>query len=157
MDFAKGWRPAEGEKSWLTEEKKEEKRFQLKGRLQRPFYYTGVKKTMALAKNIKITKTKDYNSVYSKGKRYRGRYVIMFIKENHRATSRVGIVTSKKVGKAVARNRVKRQLRHILYNKINLFQKNCDIVIVTRYNIAGTDGKQIEKDVMSLAKKGGLC
>jgi ribonuclease P protein component len=112
---------------------------------------------MALPKNIRITRNKDYNNAYNKGKRYVGRYIVLFIKENGLGNCRIGIVTSKKVGKAVTRNRAKRQLRHILYDKVGLFQKNCDIVIVTRYNIAGVESKQIERDVVFLAKKGGLC
>ena len=112
---------------------------------------------MALAKKVKITKKKDYNSVYKEGKRYIGKYIIMFIRENNLETSRVGVVTSKKVGKAVVRNRVKRQLKHIFQRKLELFQRRYDIVIVSRYSIVGIEGKYIERDVMLLAKKGGLC
>ena len=115
------------------------------------------KEAMALSKNIKIKKTKDYKNVYEKGKRFRGRYIIVFIKLNDLETSRIEIVTSKKIGKAIVRNRVKRKIRHIIRDYIKMFQKNCDIVIVTRYNIAKAEGKDIEKDLVFLAKKGGLC
>ncbi len=47
--------------------------------------------------------------------------------------ARVGISVSKKLGNAVARNKIKRQVRHMLHETMDL-SRNVDVIVIVRSN-----------------------
>ena len=55
----------------------------------------------------RIRKKKDFLYIYKKGKRYRGKYFNLVYLSSASSFSRMAVVVSKKVGKAVKRNRIK--------------------------------------------------
>ncbi len=107
-------------------------------------------------KENKIRKKRDYNNIYKNGKIKHGKYIIVFTKKNILSYNRFGIVTSKKIGTAVIRNRVKRQIRAIIIKNKEKIKFNYDIVIVTRHNIKNVSFKEIEKDFINALRKAGL-
>jgi len=108
-------------------------------------------------KEYRINKKKDYHNIYKHGKKTHGKYIIVFIKENKFPYNRFGIVTSKKVGNAVTRNRAKRQLRAVIAKNMDKINVHYDIVIVTRYNIKNILFAIIEKDFLFVMRKASLC
>ena len=71
---------------------------------------------------VVIKKNHEFKTLFSKGKFYYGEIVHMYIKENNLGYNKFGIAISKKQGKAVYRNRIKRLIRYN-YRKENK-QKN---------------------------------
>ncbi|MFC1873283.1 ribonuclease P protein component [Chloroflexota bacterium] len=61
-----------------------------------------------------ITKPEQYALVYNRGRSWANGLVVMKSLPNGLALSRYGLSVSRRVGKAVVRNRVKRWLREIL-------------------------------------------
>lgn len=110
-----------------------------------------------LSKEKRINRGKDYNNIYQNGKKIPGRYIIVFVKENKLGRNRFGIVTSKKVGNAVVRNRAKRQLRAIINNGWDMFNDGHDMVVVARRNIAGVNFDLLVKDFYLVMRKADLC
>lgn len=110
-----------------------------------------------LHKEARIRTGREYQQVYQEGKRVGGRYLIIFCKENRRTVNRFGIVTSKKVGQAVVRNRIKRQLRALARSITDKTQSKFDIVVVARPGIKDCTYEMIEKDFLLLMKKARLC
>lgn len=110
-----------------------------------------------LKKQYRITEKKVYDRTYKGGKRISGRYLIVFIRENEREHNRFGFVTSKKTGKAVTRNLVKRRLRSLVQNEFSKFKGNYDVVIVARYNIKEAEFSALKKDFLIVMRKAGLC
>ena len=56
----------------------------------------------SLKKNI------DFQNVYSSGKSYANRYLVMYVLENQSNKNRIGISVSKKVGNSVIRHHLTR-------------------------------------------------
>ncbi|MBO8159694.1 ribonuclease P protein component [Thermosyntropha sp.] len=109
-----------------------------------------------LKREFRISKAGDYKRVYENGQRFSGKYVIIYIKENGLGYNRFGFVASKKIGSAVVRNKLKRQLRAIINNEKNNLKGNFDVVIVCRRNVDGCTFSILYKDVMKILKKAGL-
>ena len=71
---------------------------------------------------------------------------------------RLGIMVSRKVGSAVARNRVKRRIREIYrtqkkYAKFETMPEGADIVVVSRRGAAECDFKQIYEELENCWRK----
>lgn len=109
-----------------------------------------------LAKKYRINQNKEYNAIYNNGEKVIGRYIIIYILANNLDYNRYGIVTSKKIGNAVIRNKAKRRLRHIVKINMENIKTSYDIVIIGRYKISETDFKLIERDFMIVMRKLGL-
>ena len=61
----------------------------------------------------RLKKRKDFTKTYKKGRSLNGRAVILCYRKTTRPYYRVGFTVSKKVGKAVVRNKVRRRLKEI--------------------------------------------
>ncbi len=72
------------------------------------------------------------------------------------STSRCGVITSRKLGKAVARNRARRLLREVFrLHQYDLVQP-VDLVLVARNSILGKRLAEVEKDFLTTLRKAGL-
>jgi ribonuclease P protein component len=72
------------------------------------------------------------------------------------ALSRLGVVTSKKIGGAVTRNRARRLLRESFRLHRDDLSHPVDMVLVARNSIAGKKFADVEKDYLSALKRAGL-
>ncbi len=102
----------------------------------------------------RLTKPEQYQTVYQEGLSRADRLVVLKARVNQLEMSRYGISVSKKVGKAVVRNRVKRLLREIL--KSVPFQPGWDIVIIARVPSALSEYSTLAKSVYGLLKQAGI-
>jgi ribonuclease P protein component len=66
-----------------------------------------------LGRPDRLRRTQDYQRCYRAGRRRRGQLVLLYTHANEQGHPRLGITASRKVGGAVARNRVKRRVREI--------------------------------------------
>lgn len=110
-----------------------------------------------LKKELRINTKKEYNNIYKYGKKIPARYIIVFIMNNYQDKNRFGVVVSKKVGNAVHRNRIKRQLRAIVKDKLEGLKGGYDIVIIARKTSKNTLYDLLEKDFLQVMKRAGLC
>jgi len=110
-----------------------------------------------LPRKYRINKSKDYNLIYKKARRYVSRYFILFVKENNGEFNRYGIVASKRIGKAVRRNKIKRQIRAIIMKEGSNLKQGLDLVIVCRTPINKAGYYEIYKDLKKIFQKAKIC
>jgi len=70
--------------------------------------------------------------------------------------SRLGVVTSRKVGNAVVRSRARRLLRESFRRHQWELARPVDLVLVARPSIAGRSFLEVEREFLSAARKAGL-
>ena len=72
------------------------------------------------------------------------------------ATTRLGVVTSKKIGGAVVRNRARRLMREAFRVHQGELTQPVDLVLVARQSIAGRGLAEVEKDFLATMGRAGL-
>ena len=80
----------------------------------------------------RIKKSDDFLLTIKKGKAYRSDSYTIHILNNLYSYTRVGLSVSSKLGNAVTRNRIKRQVRAMCDSLIDYAKQSLDIVIVVR-------------------------
>ena len=85
----------------------------------------------------RLTKRGDYARVRRQGRSRAHPLLILVVAPNGGETTRVGIVVGKKIGTAVARNRVKRVLREAARARLGVLPSGYDIVLIARPEAAG--------------------
>jgi ribonuclease P protein component len=99
----------------------------------------------------RLTKPEQYSLVYNKGGSRSDRFLVLKTIPNQLEYSRYGISVSKRVGKAVVRNRVKRVLREIL--RLTPLEGGLDIIIIARSPAAFCDYCHLNKSVLDLLSR----
>lgn len=74
----------------------------------------------------------------------------------NRRHSRLGVITSRKVGIAVVRTRSRRLLREAFRQHQELILQPVDLVLVARPSIAGKSQDAVNRDYLTALRKGGL-
>ena len=100
-----------------------------------------------------LKKNRDFQNVYSKGRSYANRMLVMYVLDNHTENNRLGISVSKKVGNSVIRHRITRLIRESYRLQEDMFNSGLDIVVIARATARNADYHQIESALMHL---GGL-
>lgn len=105
-----------------------------------------------MKKEYRIKKSKEIEDVL-KNKRYAANpYFTIYIKENNENHHfRYAISVNKKIGKAVVRNRLKRQVRSII-SQINI-KDNIDVFIIVRSKVLDIDFNEMNKHILYLLRK----
>ncbi len=101
-----------------------------------------------------LTKSAQYALVYKEGSSWVNSLVVMKALPNGPSLSRYGFSVSKRVGKAVTRNRVKRLLREIL--RLAPLEPGWDIIFIARPVAASTKFAELKKSVESSLSRAQL-
>lgn len=107
-------------------------------------------------KKYRIRKNSEFRVVYKKGKSFANKLLVLYIFRNVKKLNRTGVSVSKKVGKSVIRNRVRRLIKESYrLNNTNLKQ-GYDLVFIARNSAKNRSFIEIEKAMLELFKKAGL-
>jgi ribonuclease P protein component len=101
--------------------------------------------------------SREFARVRSEGRTVRGGLLFLGVLDLGDASEfRVGLVTSKRIGGAVVRNRLRRRLREIVRRHQHEMRKGVWLVVVTRPAAAGAEFDVLEAEWLRLAVRAGL-
>jgi len=109
-----------------------------------------------LPSTSRLRKRSLFGRVYGKGRSYLTDLAVLYVLPKRGQTTRVGFSVSKKLGKAVARNRVKRLFREAVRHMLPEIIDGHDLVIVARVRASGASLADISAAVACLLEKSGV-
>jgi ribonuclease P protein component len=104
-----------------------------------------------------LARTAEFARVREQGRPFHGRTMLLGVLETGDAgATRTGIVTSRRIGTAVVRNRVRRRLREIVRHARPELREGLWLVIVAKPLAARADYDVLRDEWTQLAQRGGL-
>src|SRR4051812_48121841 len=111
-------------------------------------------KRFTFPKSRRLTQSAEFEQVKKNGRVYRGQLIVLGILPAKEATRfRAGFVTSRALGRAVARNRVRRRLREIVRKHQGEIVNETWIVTIARASSARASYEQLEAEWLRLANR----
>ena len=103
-------------------------------------------------KRYRLTSKKAFSYTYKRGASISNNYVtIVFAPTIY--GMKIGFSISKKVGKAVTRNKTKRRLKEIFRHNIDILNKNYNYVIIAKNGIDNISYSELENSIINLISK----
>ena len=117
----------------------------------------GAVPSLGLPRERRIKQGRDFARTKTQGKRvYSGCLIANWLILPTGSPTRLGVITSRKVGAAVARSRARRLLREAFrIHQLDLAQP-VDLVLVAQSSIAGKPFQDVERDFLTAMRKARL-
>jgi ribonuclease P protein component len=100
----------------------------------------------------RLLSNRDFQKLIKNSKSFSNKAYIVFSQKNQLDHIRIGISVSTKLGGAVARNKIKRQVRMMVTQKVDLNIKK-DIVIIVKSGYAKNTYIKNKEELITLFKK----
>ena len=97
-----------------------------------------------------LKKNQEFKKVYNHRRSMANRLLVLYIKKNDQGINRFGVSISRKVGKAVTRNRIKRLIKEQIRLQEKELSVGYDMVIVVR-KVAAELPKEVAFNEIGLA------
>ena len=98
----------------------------------------------SLARSERLLSRPGFEKLSEDGKRIDGEYFIVLYSRNDLGKSRLGITVSKRVGRAVIRNRVKRLVREYFRLHKALFGHSYDVNVIAKRGTSRLSSREIK-------------
>ncbi|HOZ46708.1 MAG TPA: ribonuclease P protein component [Candidatus Hydrogenedentes bacterium] len=107
-----------------------------------------------LPRRERLTRRKEFVHLYEHGAKWVGAAFVCYMVRADGQGNKIGCVVSRKVGGAVARNRVKRYIREVYRTHRSDLGPDVQVVVVARPACAGLDYHACEASIRQLFQKG---
>jgi ribonuclease P protein component len=108
-------------------------------------------KRFAFSKSQRLTRPAEFEKVQTSGRVQRGCLLMLSVAPSGEERFRAGFITSRAIGRAVTRNRVRRRLREIVRKHQNQIRAATWIVTIARAGAASATYEQLEAEWLRLA------
>lgn len=105
---------------------------------------------------VTIKKNFEFRRIYKKGRSFVSPLIVVYVLKNKKGFNRIGITTSKKIGKAFMRNRARRIIREAFRSYEVKLQKGYDLVFVARTKTCLAKEQGVEKALGGIFSKSKL-
>lgn len=104
----------------------------------------------------RLLKRREFDQVFKLGSKQVGRHFVCYAVRKEEPGNKLGLVVSRKVGKAVTRNRVKRYIRECFRMHQGKFEGAVELVVVARAEAAKLTSAACERSLCKLLEREGL-
>lgn len=105
-----------------------------------------------LPRSGRIHRRPEFQHVYDRGHKVHGRFMTMFVLPNELGASRLGVSATRRLGRAVSRNRAKRRLRELF--RTSPAPGAVDLVIVPRRELVDARWRDLQDEYRALLRRG---
>ena len=109
---------------------------------------------MSLARARRLRKSADYRSARRDGRSWADSTLVLNARANGAETSRFGFTVSKRLGNAVARNRIRRRLKAAVAE--TGVAEGWDLVFIARQRASDADYWTLRRSLRRLVRRAGL-
>jgi len=107
-----------------------------------------------MRKELRLRRRKDFDTVFRTGRAWHNELLVLRSIPNALEHNRYGFITSKRLGKAVVRNRVKRRLRESV--RVLPANPGWDVVVSAKGKAAEADFHDLNRAVVQLLGRAGI-
>ena len=100
-----------------------------------------------MKKKNRVKKNEEFQEIIRRRNSYANRSFVVYTSKRKEAEARVGISVSKKMGNAVKRNKIKRQLRMMIDEIYDYRSENLDLLVIVRANYSKQNYLNNKKDL----------
>jgi len=105
-----------------------------------------------MEKIYRLRSNMEFKKVYSGGKSYWNRNLVLYVKKNNVGDTRIGYSITKKIGNAVVRNKIRRRMKEIYRLNFNGVKNNYDLILIPKKNIVDISYKELESAMLHILK-----
>lgn len=109
-----------------------------------------------MQRRLRLHQTDDFERLKREGSAYRHAWLLLSVAVSAHPQNRYGIITSKQLGGAVVRNRVRRHLREAVHAMHPRLFQGHDFVLIARKTIVGQPLSAIQEVLFGLCQRAGL-
>lgn len=108
---------------------------------------------LSRGRRARLTESPEFERVYRQGTAYRGRLFSVHAFPNEAGNPRLGLSVSRKVGKAVVRNTVRRRLREVFKSCLPDIRDPLDLVVSARPAAAEATYRELHDEFVRALEK----
>lgn len=109
---------------------------------------------MRLPSHLRLKHASDFARVREKGASHAGKYLVLgVLRDENVAEFGYGLITGRKLGIAVKRNRIRRLLREVIRAHRTEIAPGWQFVIIGRWRAAEASLRDLERDWLKLARR----
>jgi ribonuclease P protein component len=107
----------------------------------------------AFPKELRLRRRAQFQQAQQHGRRIHTTHFLVFVLRAQPAGPRFGITTSRKVGSAVVRNRIKRHLREVFRHRRAEFPADSAVVVVAKRVAAELGAAEVDGEIRRAARR----
>jgi ribonuclease P protein component len=104
----------------------------------------------------RLKSNKAFGAVHRRGRWLRGLQASLGVLGNHSPGTRIGIRTKRGIKRAVDRNRVKRQVRAVIFGARLRFKSGVDLVVVAHPRTLPAASADLQSELLKLFQRAGV-
>jgi ribonuclease P protein component len=106
-------------------------------------------------KKLRLVLNSDFQNLVKRGRRIKGDRLYLIVGKTRGDERKLAVSVSKKIGGAVVRNRLKRRIREIFRQNMEMFPRGASVLVGFREGAAGLDYGRLKEEVVRLLRRLG--